>query len=165
MAEGGPAVLDRIDAHHTPEAVSKRVRLLRVLGGAFHVGTAAIAAGVLLLIATLVFVLATGAWSSIVQFGLGFLTGSTWDPVHDIFGAAPAIAGTVLTSAFALLIAIPIALGVALFLSEIAPGWLRRPLGYVVDLSAAIPSVVFGFWAFIFLVPLSLIHISEPTRP
>ena len=154
VAEGGPAVPDQTEAQRTTEAVSRRVRLLRRLGGAFHWGAAIVAAGLLLVIVALVLVLTTGAWSSIVRFGPAFLTGSDWDPVHNIFGAAPAIAGTLLTSGLALLIAVPIALGVALFLSEMAPAWLRRPLGYLVDLSAAIPSVVFGFWAFIFLVPL-----------
>jgi phosphate transport system permease protein len=154
VAEGGPAVPDETVARSSREAASKRVRLLRVLGGAFHLGTAAIAIGLLVLIAALVVVLATGAWSSLLRFGPGFLTASIWDPVHDVYGAAPAIAGTLVTSGLALLIAVPIALGVALFLSEIAPGWLRQPLGYIVDLSAAIPSVVYGFWAFIVLVPL-----------
>jgi len=99
-------------------------------------------------------VLFQGAWLSIVRFGPGFLTGTTWDAVHNVYGAAPAIAGTLLTSAIALLIAVPLALGVAVFLSEVAPVWLRRPLQYVVDLSAAVPSVVYGFWAFIVLVPI-----------
>ncbi len=134
--------------------LARRVRLLRWLGRSFHVGTAAVAAGVLLLVAVLVVVLGREAWLSIGQFGPWFLTGTTWDAVHNVYGAAPAIAGTLLTSALALLIAVPIALGVAIFLSEVAPVWLRRPLTYVIDLSAAVPSVVYGFWAFIVLVPL-----------
>jgi len=107
-----------------------------------------------LLFAALVLVLTRGAWLSLTQFGPSFLTGTTWDAVHNTYGAGPAIAGTLLTSALALLIAVPIALGVAVFLSEVAPLWLRRPLTYVIDLSAAVPSVVYGFWAFIVLVPL-----------
>jgi len=134
--------------------LARRVRLLRWLGHTFHVGTAIVAAGFLLLFAALVEVLTRGAWLSMVQFGPSFLTGSTWDAVHNVYGAGPAIAGTLITGALALLIAVPLALGVAVFLSEIAPAWLRRPLTYVIDLSAAIPSVVYGFWAFIILVPL-----------
>ena len=134
--------------------LARRVRLLRWLGRSFHAGSAAVAAGVLLLVAVLVEVLSSGAWLSIVHFGPSFLVGTTWDPVHDSYGAFPAIAGTLLTSALALLIAVPVALGVAIFLSEVAPVWLRRPLIYVIDLSAAVPSVVYGFWAFIVLVPL-----------
>ena len=134
--------------------VARRVRLLRWLGRTFHAGTAAVAVGVVLLVAALVYVLSQGAWLSLVQFGPGFLTSSDWDAVNNVYGAAPAIAGTLITSALALLIAVPIALGVAIFLSEIAPVWLRRPLIYVTDLAAAVPSVVYGFWAFIVLVPL-----------
>ena len=138
------------DARH----LGQRVRFLGWLGRIFHAGTAAVAAGVLLLVAALAAVLSRGAWLSIGRFGPSFLTGMTWDAVHNIYGAGPAIAGTLLTSALALLIAVPIALGVAVFLSEVAPVWLRKPLTYVIDLSAAVPSVVYGFWAFIVLVPL-----------
>lgn len=134
--------------------LARRVRLLSWLGRSFHAGTAAVAAGVLLLIAVFVEVLSRGAWPSIARFGPSFLIGTTWDPVHDVYGAGPAIAGTLLTSALALLIGVPIALGVAIFLSEVAPVWLRRPLIYAIDLSAAVPSVVYGFWAYIVLVPL-----------
>jgi len=124
------------------------------LGRAFRAGTAVVALGFVLFVAALVEVLTHGAWLSLGQFGPRFLTGTTWDAVHNVYGAAPPIAGTLLTSAIALLIAVPLALGVAIFLSEVAPVWLRRPLTYVIDLSAAVPSVVYGFWAFIVLVPL-----------
>jgi phosphate transport system permease protein len=155
VPEGGPNVPEQTQGT-APAASgpSERVHRLRQLGRVFHAGTAAIAAGVLALVAGLVLVLTSGAWPSIVHFGPAFLTGTTWDGVHNIYGAGPAIVGTLLTSALALLIAIPLALGVALFLSEMAPRWLRRPLATIVDLSAAIPSVVYGFWAFIVLVPL-----------
>jgi len=137
-----------------PARLARRVRLLWWLGGAFHAGTAAVAVGFALLFAGFVYLLTQGAWPSFQQFGPGFLTGSTWDAVHGIYGAGPPIAGTLVTSAIALLIAVPLALGVAVFLSEVAPVWLRRPLVYVIDLSAAVPSVVYGFWAFIVLVPI-----------
>jgi phosphate transport system permease protein len=94
------------------------------------------------------------AWPSITHFGVGFLLGLQWDVGHNRIGAAPAIVGTIVTSLFALLLAVPIALGVAIFLSQMAPAWLRRPLVYIVDLSAAIPSVVYGFWAFFVIVPI-----------
>jgi len=134
--------------------LARRIRLLRWLGRTFHTGSAVVAVGVLLLVAVLVEVLSRGAWRSIDQFGPSFLVGTTWDAVHNSYGAAPAIADTLLTSGLALLIAVPVALGVAIFLSEVAPAWLRRPLIYAIDLSAAVPSVVYGFWAFIVLVPL-----------
>jgi phosphate transport system permease protein len=91
---------------------------------------------------------------SIQRAGLGFLTGLTWDPNHNVYGALPAVAGTILTSGIALLLAVPVALAVAVFLSEMAPTRLRGPLTYAVDLGAAVPSVIYGFWAYRVLVPL-----------
>jgi phosphate transport system permease protein len=93
-------------------------------------------------------------WPALQQFGFGFLTSSTWDPVAGEFGAAPAIAGTIITSIIALVIATPLALGGAIFLSEFCPGWLRQPLSFLIDLLAAVPSVVFGLWGVFVLVPL-----------
>ena len=100
-----------------------------------------------------------GAWPALRQFGLSFVTSSDWDPVARHYGAAPAIFGTIVTSVIALVIATPLALGVALFISEIAPAWLRQPLGFLVDLLAAIPSVVYGLWGVFVLVPLLRIHV------
>ncbi|MEO6528156.1 MAG: phosphate ABC transporter permease subunit PstC [Gemmatimonadaceae bacterium] len=93
-------------------------------------------------------------WPALRQFGFQFLTSSTWDPVHGEFGAAPAIFGTICTSIIALVIATPLALGGAIFLSDFAPGWLRQPLSFFVDLLAAVPSVVYGLWGVFFLLPL-----------
>ena len=93
-------------------------------------------------------------WPALRQFGPGFLTTSRWDPVAGEFGAAPAIAGTLLTSAIALVIATPLALGGAIFLSEFSPRWLRQPVSFLIDLLAAVPSVVFGLWGVFFLVPV-----------
>lgn len=93
-------------------------------------------------------------WPALSQFGVGFLTSNVWDPVAGEFGAAPAIIGTLLTSVLSLLIATPLALGSAIFLSEFAPSWLRTPLAFLVDLLAAIPSVVYGLWALFVLVPV-----------
>jgi phosphate transport system permease protein len=93
-------------------------------------------------------------WPALRQFGFQFLTSSTWDPVNGQFGAAPAIAGTILTSIIALVIATPLALGGAIFLSEFSPNWLRQPLSFFIDLLAAVPSVVYGLWGVFFLVPL-----------
>ena len=93
-------------------------------------------------------------WPALRQFGFSFLTSSTWDPVNGEFGAAPAIVGTMLTSIIALVLATPLALGGAIFLSEFSPAWLRQPLSFLVDLLAAVPSVVYGLWGVFFLVPL-----------
>ncbi len=87
------------------------------------------------------------------KFGLDFLTGTNWDPVIEDFGALPFLYGTIQTSIFALLIAVPIGLGIAIFLSELAPAWLRQPLGFLVELLAAVPSVIFGLWGLYVFVP------------
>jgi phosphate transport system permease protein len=104
----------------------------------------------LLLIAIEVF---AAGWPAFRQFGLGFLTESRWDAVNGQFGAAPMIFGTVISSAIALIVATPLAIGVAVFLSELAPPWMRQPVAFLVDLLAAIPSVVYGLWAIFVLVP------------
>ena len=94
------------------------------------------------------------AWPALKTFGFGFLVSSDWDPPHNVFGAAPAIYGTIVSSIIALIIATPLALGVAIFLSEFAPAWLRQPIAFLVDLLAAIPSVVYGLWGIFVLQPL-----------
>jgi phosphate transport system permease protein len=91
---------------------------------------------------------------SLAKFGLSFLTSSTWDPVHQQFGAWPFIYGTVLSSLLALVIAVPVSIGLGIFLSDLAPSRLRKPLGFLVELLAAIPSVVYGFWGIFVLVPV-----------
>jgi phosphate transport system permease protein len=103
--------------------------------------------------------IAIGAWPAFRQFGLSFLTESSWDPVNQAYGAAPAIYGTIVSSIIALLVATPLALGVAIFLSEFAPRWLRQPVAFLVDLLAAIPSVVYGLWGIFVLVPLLRDHL------
>ena len=100
-------------------------------------------------------------WPALRQFGVGFLTSSVWDPVRGEFGAAPAIVGTILTSLIALVIATPLALGSAIFLSELSPAWLRQPLSFLIDLLAAVPSVVFGLWGVFVLVPI----LRSPVMP
>jgi phosphate transport system permease protein len=87
-------------------------------------------------------------------FGFTFLWGTTWDPVQEIFGALPFLYGTLITSAVALVIAVPLGLGTALFLAELAPTWLRVPLGMLVELLAAVPSVVYGLWGLYVFVPI-----------
>jgi phosphate transport system permease protein len=96
----------------------------------------------------------SGGWPVFQKFGFGFLTSSQWDPVHDSYGAAPAIFGTLVSSAIALVIATPLAIGTAVFLSELAPRWLAQPIAFLVDLLAAIPSVVYGLWGIFVLEPM-----------
>lgn len=106
-----------------------------------------------ILLLVLLYEVARAGWPAFAKFGLGFLFTSDWDPVNDKFGALPAIYGTLVSSFLALLIATPLALGVAIFIAELAPPWLRRPVGFFVDLLAAIPSVVYGLWGIFVLVP------------
>lgn len=112
----------------------------------------AVAIPVLLVFITLEVVAA--AWPALRQFGFGFLTSSTWDPVRNQFGAAPMIFGTIVSSLLALILSAPLALGVAIFLSEFSPRWLRQPVSFLVDLLAAIPSVVYGLWGIFVLLPV-----------
>ncbi len=131
-----------------------------LLDGLFRYLTAAFALGVVALLAAFLVVLLEGSQLTLIRYGFAFLTSSNWDPNHAIFGALPFIVGTLLTSAIALLIAVPLSLGIAIFLSELAPGWLATPLGYLVELLAAVPSVVYGFWGFAVLVPFMRFHVD-----
>jgi phosphate transport system permease protein len=94
------------------------------------------------------------AWPAFSKLGLSIITSSDWDVGNGHFGAAPALFGTLVSSAIALIIATPLAIGVAIFLSEFSPSWLRQPVGFLVDLLAAIPSVVYGLWGIFVLIPL-----------
>ncbi len=107
--------------------------------------------GLLVLIVAILFV---AAEASIQTFGVGFLTGSVWNPTAGVFGAAPFVYGMLVTSVVALLLGVPISMGIAIFLSELAPPWLRIPLTYVVELLAAVPSVIYGLWGIFVLGPV-----------
>jgi phosphate transport system permease protein len=106
------------------------------------------------LLAVIAISIGIAAAPALARAGLTFITSSTWDVGAGEFGAAPAIYGTLVSSLVALILATPLALGVAIFLSEIAPKWLRQPVAFLVDLLAAVPSVVYGLWAIFFLIPL-----------
>src|SRR5437870_642204 len=115
----------------------------------------AIALGVVGLLVLITVILSLAAQDSIRTFGLGFLTGNVWNPVPPlVFGAVPFVYGTLVTSTLALLFGVPISLGIAIFLSELSPPWLRIPLTYVVELLAAVPSVVYGLWGLFVLGPV-----------
>lgn len=93
------------------------------------------------------------AWPALRAEGLGFLTSARWAPVSEAFGALAFVTGTLVVSALAIALAVPVSIGIALFLSELAPRWLRQPVIYLVDLLAAIPSVVFGLWGLLVVAP------------
>lgn len=111
------------------------------------------ALSVLLLVVAIGYELWHSSVLSREKFGLNFITTADWDPVAESFGALPFILGTLITSAIALIIAIPTGLGVAIFLAELAPNWLRQPVGFLVELLAAVPSVIYGLWGLFVFIP------------
>jgi phosphate transport system permease protein len=120
----------------------------------FHNLTRGFAFLVFMLLAAIMASLVYGGRDSIAEHGLSFLWLNDWDPGKDIYGAVVPIAGTLATSAIALLIAVPVSLGIAIFLTELAPAWLRRPLGTAIEMLAAIPSIIYGMWGLFVFVPV-----------
>jgi phosphate transport system permease protein len=116
------------------------------------------------LVAAIAVAVFAAAWPAFAKLGLSIVTSSDWDVAAGRFGAAPALFGTLASSAVALIIATPLAIGVAIFLSEFSPTWLRQPVGFLVDLLAAIPSVVYGLWGIFVLIPLLREHVMPFLR-
>ena len=108
--------------------------------------------------------LLVGAWPAIYEYGLSFLGRSVWDPVRNEFGGLVMIYGTLATSAIALLIAVPVSFGIALFLTELSPAWLKRPLGTAVELLAAVPSIVYGMWGLMVFGPVLSTYVQQPLQ-
>ena len=133
------------------EVHMKRHNLLDIL---FRNVTRLSAFAVLVLLVAIIVSLIIGSLPSIKAFGFQFLTSAEWNPVTDEFGALVPIVGTLVTSAIALLIAIPVSFGIALFLTELSPRWLRRPLGIAIELLAGIPSIIYGMWGLFVFAPL-----------
>jgi phosphate transport system permease protein len=107
---------------------------------------------------------AANAWPALQRFGVSFLWSSTWDPVAEVYGAAPMIFGTIASSLLALVFAVPLSLGVAIFLTEFAPGWMRQPVAFLVELLAAVPSVVYGLWGIFVLIPFLRTVVVPPLK-
>ena len=108
--------------------------------------------------------LVVGAWPAIAKYGLGFLTSTTWDPVQNEYGGLVMIYGTLATSIIALLIAVPVSFGIALFLTELSPSWLKRPLGTAIELLAAVPSIVYGMWGLMVFAPILAKYVQQPLQ-
>src|SRR5437867_12821446 len=108
--------------------------------------------------------LVIGAWPAISKYGLGFLTSSVWDPVKNEYGGLVMIYGTLATSLIALLIAAPVSFGIALFLTELSPAWLKRPLGTAIELLAAVPSIVYGMWGLLVFGPILATYMQQPLQ-
>ena len=126
----------------------------RLLDVVFHNVTRAVAFLVLVLLGAILVALLIGSWPSITKFGAAFLVSDEWDPVQENFGALIPIVGTLVTSLIALAIAIPVSFGIAVFLTELAPVWLRRPLGTAIEMLAAIPSIIYGMWGLFVFAPV-----------
>jgi len=112
------------------------------------------------LLAAIMVSLLIGSWPAIQATGIGFLFSSDWDPVKEKFGAVVPIYGTLMTSLIAMLIGVPVSFGIALFLTELAPGWLKRPLGTAVELLAAVPSIIYGMWGLFVFAPIFQTHVQ-----
>jgi phosphate transport system permease protein len=141
-------------------ARTKALDRLRLGDLVFRHLTRAAAIGVLLLLSGVIISLFSGSLPALRTFGFGFLVSERWNPVTDNFGALPAIYGTILTSLIAMLIAVPVGLMIAFFLTELCPQWLRRPIGIAIELLAGIPSIIYGIWGLFVFAPFLQQHVQ-----
>ena len=126
----------------------------------FRGATLAAAIVVLALLGGVILTLVKGAWPVFSHFGLTFLTQEVWNPVTDKYGALAPIYGTLVTSLLAMVFAIPVSLGIAIFLTELAPPWMKRPVGVAIELLAAVPSIIFGIWGLFVVAPIFQRHVQ-----
>jgi len=151
----------RAESSEAERRFAARVRRFAAQDRLFAGVTFSFAALVLLTMAGLLLSLLIEAWPAFREFGAGFFVGTKWSPADDVYGAVIAIYGTVITSAIALLIAVPISFGIAVFLTETCPLALRRPLGTAIELLAGVPSIIYGIWGLFIFAPL----IQEYVQP
>jgi phosphate transport system permease protein len=147
--------MNTVAAINPRHAAGQRLRE-RLFSGATFVA----ALLVLILLGGVALSLLHGAWPALAHFRFGFLTREVWNPVTDQFGALAAVYGTVITSLIALLVAIPVGFGIAIFLTELAPVWLQRPVGVAIELLAAVPSIIYGIWGLFVLSPILQRHVQ-----
>jgi phosphate transport system permease protein len=141
-------------AETTSNQKSTALRRQRLNDAIFRVLTRASAIAVLVLLGGVMVSLVAGAWPAFSKFGFGFLTTEVWNPVTDQFGALAPVYGTLVTAFIAMLIGVPVSLGIAVFLTEICPPFLRRPIGIAVELLAGIPSIIYGIWGLFVFAPV-----------
>jgi phosphate transport system permease protein len=151
----------KVDTSSSMAAIARRQRWQDAL---FHRGTQAFSLLVLAAMAGVLASLLVAAWPALQKFGLEFLWTTEWDPVQENFGAAIAIAGTLSSAGIALVIAVPLAFGIALFLTENCPRWLRRPLGMAIELLAAVPSIIYGMFGLFIFAPLFADFVQTPLQ-
>jgi len=147
------ALSDQVAVPVASVARTKVLDRLRLGDSMFRHLTRVAAIFVLLLLSGVILSLVQGSIPALRTFGLGFLISESWNPVTDKYGALPAIYGTVVTSFIAMLIAVPVGLMIAFFLTELCPQWLRRPIGIAVELLAGIPSIIYGIWGLFIFAP------------
>jgi len=126
----------------------------------FRAGTYFSAAVVFIAVLGTLISLNIGALPALKKFGLGFLYSTEWNPVTENFGALVAVVGTLVSSFIAMVIAVPLSFGIALFITELAPGWMKRPVGVAIELLAAIPSIIYGMWGLFVFAPFFADHIQ-----
>lgn len=141
-------------------ALLRVMRMQRAQDFVFHKLTMLFAISVLLFLGGIIVSLIINATPAFREFGFSFLTTVDWDPVNDHYGAVIAIFGTLVTSTIALLIAFPLSFGIALFLTEICPAWLKRPLGTAIELLAGVPSIIYGMWGLFVFAPYCADHLE-----
>ncbi len=156
-----PDKMQRTEPLGRPPAVRRNVPWADTVFSVLAHGAAILT---LLLLAGIIGSLLIGAAPAIREFGLGFLWSSDWDPVQDKYGGLVMIYGTLMTSLIALIIAVPVSFGIALFLTELSPNWLRRPLGIAVELLAAVPSIVYGMWGLLVFSPVLSTYVQQPLQ-
>jgi len=145
----------------TTPAAAKRRRSAANWGDLIFAGlTRTAAVFILLLLGSIIVMLAVGGWPAFQTFGIGFITSTSWNPVTDIYGAGVSVYGTLVTSVLAMILAVPVSFGIAYYLTELAPGWLRRPVGTAIELLAAVPSIIYGMWGFFVVVPFMANHVE-----
>lgn len=157
---GGPAARPHSPSKWRPFAT----RPVNAGDAAFRMAAFLFGLAIVGLLLLMVIELTRGAWPSITAFGPRFLIDSTWDPVAQEFGALPLIYGTIVSSILGLIFAVPISLGAAIYLAEYAPGWLRTPVSFLIELLAAIPSIVYGLWGVFVMVPWLRTTVQPPLK-
>src|SRR6185437_2311491 len=146
LQSGAMSVTDQVDR-------ARVLRRLRLGDAGFRYLTRAAAITVLVILGGIIISLIQGSLPALRTFGFSFLTQTSWNPVTEKFGAVAPIYGTIVTSFIAMLIAVPVGLFIALFLTELCPMWLRRPIGIAIELLAGIPSIIYGIWGLFVFAP------------
>lgn len=152
------------DIPATPASLDLRIaqwaRGQRRIDTGFRLATGFFALAVLILLGGVIVALVEGAWPALRQFGFAFVVTEEWNPVTDEFGALAPIYGTLVTSAIAMLVGVPISFGIALFITELCPRWLKRPVGTAIELLAGIPSIIYGIWGLFVFAPFLQEHVQ-----